>query len=187
MFRYVIYMAAVAGIGLAGHTAISGRADAQMHGPGWRHHDYWQPGWMRRHHWRRGRDADMQARMRRHWTFMHEGLPREYENARSTAAQSKEAISAGGQLYAEHCASCHGKSGLGDGEAGKSLTPSPALLAYLIQRPIAVDSYLLWSISEGGEEFKTGMPAFKDVLKRDEIWKVVSYMRAGFPPKKDSN
>ncbi len=156
MFRYLIYVAAfvaLTGIGLAGHVAVGGRANAQMHGPGWRHHDYWQPGWMRRHHWRRGRDADMQARMRRHWTFIHEGVPQEYETARSTVAQSDEVISVGGKLYAEHCASCHGKSGLG---AGKSLTPSPALLAYLIQRPIAVDSYLLWSISEGGKESKPG-------------------------------
>jgi mono/diheme cytochrome c family protein len=26
------------------------------------------------------------------------------------------------------------------------------------------------------------MPAFKDVLSNDEIWRVVAYMRAGFPP-----
>jgi mono/diheme cytochrome c family protein len=70
---------------------------------------------------------------------------------------------------------------MGDGEAGKSLTPSPALLAWMIQRPVAVDEYLLWTISEGGTEFKTGMPAFKDTLSREEIWKIVAYMRAGFP------
>jgi mono/diheme cytochrome c family protein len=25
------------------------------------------------------------------------------------------------------------------------------------------------------------MPAFKDWLKREEIWKIIAYMRAGFP------
>ena len=115
---------------------------------------------------------------------MHEGVPRAYESARSTVANTDAVIAAGGKLYAEHCASCHGTSGLGDGAAGKSLTPSPALLAYLIQRPISVDPYLLWSIAEGGKAFETGMPAFKDVLSREEIWKVIAYMRAGFPPNK---
>ena len=86
-----------------------------------------------------------------------------------------------GKLYAETCASCHGKTGDGDGEAGKSPTPSPALLSFLIERPISVDPSLLWTISEGGKQFGTDRPAFKDKLSRDEIWKVVAYMRAGFP------
>ena len=70
---------------------------------------------------------------------------------------------------------------MGDGEAAKALDPSPALLAYMIQMPMSVDSYMLWSISEGGEAFGTAMPAFKEVLTKDEIWKIVTYMRAGFP------
>ena len=179
---------AIALIGLtavSGHFAFSNRANAQRGGPGWRHHDFWQPGWMRHHRWgRRHRNPEMRARMQRHWTFMHEGLPRQYENARSNVKPTPAVIAAGAKLYADNCASCHGKTGLGDGEAGKSLTPSPALLAYLIQRPIAVDSYLLWSVSEGGKEFGTAMPAFKDVLARDDIWKVIAYMRAGFPETK---
>ena len=48
-------------------------------------------------------------------------------------------------------------------------------------RPIAVDEYLLWSISEGGRQFDTEMPAFKGTLSREEIWKVIAFMRAGFP------
>jgi mono/diheme cytochrome c family protein len=70
---------------------------------------------------------------------------------------------------------------MGDGEGGKSLSPSPALLANLIEMPMSVDEFLLWSISDGGTAFGTAMPAFKDVLTRDEIWKIVTYMRAGFP------
>lgn len=112
---------------------------------------------------------------------MHDGLPDDYETARSTITVNKATLDEGRQLYAENCASCHGKSGDGDGEAAKSLTPSPALLSFMIQRPIAVDPYLLWTISEGGKQFSTDMPAFKDKLSREEIWKIVAYMRAGFP------
>ncbi|MEZ5857048.1 MAG: cytochrome c [Hyphomicrobiaceae bacterium] len=106
--------------------------------------------------------------------------------AHINGSTTAETVGEGGRLYAPVCASCHGKSGLGDGEAGKALTPSPALLAYLVQHPMAADEYLLWSVSEGGKAFGTAMPAFKDTLKRDEIWKIIAYMRAGFPDVKSA-
>ncbi len=112
---------------------------------------------------------------------MHEGLPKAYQGAVSAIAPTKENVETGGRLYAQHCASCHGKAGMGDGEAAKGLSPSPALLAHMIERPVSVDEYLLWTVSEGGERFGTAMPAFKDVLAKDEIWKIVAYMRKGFP------
>ena len=56
---------------------------------------------------------------------------------------------------------------MGNGDAGKALSPSPALLAYMIRRPIAVDEYLLWSISEGGKQFGTDMPAFNGYSPMD--------------------
>ncbi len=144
--------------------------------------DVWQPGWMHRHMWDgRSGDAEMQARMARHRTYMHEGVPQPYRGATSNVKGRSEAIAAGGRLYAEHCLSCHGKSGMGDGEAAKGLSPSPALLAYMIERPVSVDEFLLWTISEGGQLFGTDMPAFKGTLKRDEIWQIIAYMRAGFP------
>ena len=43
------------------------------------------------------------------------------------------------------------------------------------------DEYLLWSISEGGERSNTDMPPFKSVLEQDEIWRIMAYMRSGFP------
>ena len=119
--------------------------------------------------------------MTRHWTFMHEGVPGAYRGQTNPFESSADVVSEGGQLYATHCALCHGSEGLGDGLIANSLTPSPALLAHLIQMPMAVDEYLLWSISEGGQAFGTDMPAFKDVLSEEEIWKTISYLRAGLP------
>ena len=76
---------------------------------------------------------------------------------------------------------------MGDGEAGKSLSPSPALLAYMIQMPMSVDEYMMWTIAEGGKQFGTSMPAYKDILTENDIWEIVSYMRAGFPPDVENN
>lgn len=176
----VVVLACIAAAG--GLFILATPTSAQMGGHrGWGN-DYWMPGHMNRHMWGPGNsEADVRARMQRHWAFMHRGVPKDYENARSTVPQTPATIGEGGTLYAEHCASCHGKTGLGDGEAGKGLTPSPALLAFLIQRPVAVDEYLLWTISDGGKEFNTAMPAFKETLTREQIWKIVVYMRAGFP------
>ena len=112
---------------------------------------------------------------------MHEGVPAEYAGRANPFESSADIVNEGGQLYATHCALCHGSEGLGDGLLANSLSPSPALLAYLIQMPMAADEYLLWSISEGGQAFGTGMPVFKGVLSREEIWKTISFLRAGLP------
>ena len=146
--------------------------------------DFWQPLWMQRELWGPGKmPPGMRARLLRHMTYMQYGVQKEYQGARSTITSTAEVVTAGGKLYAQHCSSCHGKDGLGDGDASASLIPSPALIAFMIQRPISVDEYLLWSISEGGKDFDTRMPAFRITLSRDDIWKIVAYMRAGFPNK----
>lgn len=140
---------------------------------------------MQRDRWGRGHMGRMhRQRMERHWRFMHQGIPNAYRYVRNPLSATEDVVRAGGKLYADNCSSCHGPRGMGGGEAGKSLNPSPALLAHLIQMPMAVDSYLMWSISEGGVEFKTGMPAFNGVISEQEIWKITTYMRSGFPPSK---
>lgn len=154
--------------------------------------DWWGPGWMGPGHMMpdgMGRDMwgwgmmrpGQQARMQRHWTYMNEGVPAAYRGARNPLRSTDQTLTAGAALYAENCASCHGPTGFGDGEEGRSLTPSPALLTYLVQMPMAGDEYLLWTVSEGGQRFGTDMPAFKDTLTEDQIWSIIAYMRAGFP------
>ena len=150
--------------------------------------DRWNPWWTDHHMWGPGMHKPGQhQRMTRHWSFMNSGLPKEYYGVISPLLPTFEEVQQGKQLYRKNCSTCHGAKGMGDGDIANSLNPSPALLAYLIQMPMTVDGYLLWSISEGGKEFETDMPAFKDILSRDEIWKVIAYMRAGFPSDTESN
>lgn len=157
-------------------------ADAQpMHGPMWGQ-DWWDPGAMHRDSWHPNRMGPGQRmRMFRHWTFMNQGVPLEYRGVRSPISSDTETIATGATIYTENCAACHGDRGFGDGEAGRDLSPSPALLAYMVQMPMAVDEYLFWAISDGGEPFGTDMPAFKGALSEVDIWKVITFMRAGFP------
>jgi mono/diheme cytochrome c family protein len=144
--------------------------------------DPWMPEWMMREPGGPGpMSPTMMARMLRHAEFLNFGVPAEYEGAQSTVKPDERTIGEGRALYRANCAQCHGANGLGDGEEGRALSPSPAVLAFMITRPISVDPYLLWSVSEGGAQFGSEMPAFKGKLSREEIWKIIAFMRAGFP------
>ncbi len=129
---------------------------------------------------------ELRSRAERHREFLQAGVPLEYRSRRSPYPAVTKIITDGGRLYTAHCATCHGTKGLGDGKAGRDLTPLPALLAYMIERPSSVDEYLLWSISEGGAQFGTKMPAFKETLTEPQIWQIVAYMRGGFPVVSDA-
>lgn len=128
---------------------------------------------------------EQQQRMIRFSTFVNKRLPEEYLKAENSVGYTTKAIAVGGPLYAAHCSRCHGETGLGNGQLAHALTPSPALLAYMVQQPIAIDQYLLWSISEGGKPFGTAMPAFKKELTQEQIWQIVAYLRAAFPAIED--
>ena len=124
---------------------------------------------------------EQQQRVIRFSTFVNKRLSQDYLTAQNNVGYTIKAIAEGGPLYAAHCSQCHGEAGLGNGKLASALSPSPALLAYMIQQPIAIDQYLLWTISEGGKPFGTAMPSFKDELSQDQIWQIVAYLRAGFP------
>jgi mono/diheme cytochrome c family protein len=165
------------GAGLIDH----GESGAQLADPplGW---DMWDPESAERDKWRRDRlGDDLRWRMDRHQTFIQDGVPEAYRNAQNPLTRKPANVDRGRTLYAEHCTGCHDPSGMGDGDAGSALYPSPALLAYLLRMPEGADGYLLWAIAEGGAPFGTAMPAFKDTLSQDQIWSIVTFMRAGFP------
>ena len=178
IFRFLA-LAAVAALVLNLNGAVAQSPDQAPHSGQW---DMWNPNWMQRDMWGPGMmGPGMKQRMARHWTFMHQGIPIVYRAARNPLSADAKTISEGRALYRANCASCHGATGIGDGEMANSLNPSPALLAYMIQMPMSVDAYMLWSISDGGAVFGTAMPAFEDTLTQDEIWEIVIYIRAGFP------
>jgi mono/diheme cytochrome c family protein len=109
-----------------------------------------------------------------------EVIPDQYASMTNPSAGNADAAAAGKTIYDGKCASCHGAGGKGDGTAGAALNPKPADLTKTTEDP---DGLLYWRIAEGGtaEPFKTQgslMPAWKDILSKDEIWQVVTYVRS---------
>ena len=144
--------------------------------------DRWNPGWTHRETWEPGRmGSEHRQRMERHWSFMQSGTPAAYRGQTNPFTPDSGIVREGAELYGLHCAGCHGPQGADDSAAVTGLSPSPALLAYMIQIPMSVDEYMMWTITEGGVQSGTAMPAFKETLTNVQIWKVITFMRAGFP------
>ena len=83
-------------------------------------------------------------------------------------------IASGGQLYAQHCATCHGAFGYGDGPRARGLPKPPAnLTGRNTLRHTAGD--LFWWVTNGF----SGSPehAFKRQLPDEERWDLVNFVR----------
>ncbi|MBL8668290.1 MAG: cytochrome c [Rhodospirillales bacterium] len=131
-----------------------------------------------------GRDGmgGMAGSMPRHRQAMMSGVPAPYDSLANPLPRTRETLDRGATVYAENCASCHGPTGRGDGEAGRELSPPPGNLAWLSRMPmVRWDPFMYWAVAEGGSEFGTAMPAFKDTLSKDEIWAVIAYIQARLP------
>ncbi len=85
-----------------------------------------------------------------------------------------EKIQAGQNLYAEHCATCHGESGAGDGPSGRTLVPPPRNLRTLhgwVRGTSLADIFTTTSIGLEG----TAMSAF-DYLTPEERFNITHYV-----------
>jgi len=125
----------------------------------------------------RGNGMMGMSMVRYHFVMMN-GINPEYAAKENPLQPSIQNIEKGRKLYDQNCARCHGATGLGDGEAGKTLNPRPANIAAASKMPMATDSYLYWTIAEGGTPIGTAMPPFLETLKEEDIWKVITYLRA---------
>lgn len=84
-----------------------------------------------------------------------------------------DASTAGAGIFKTNCASCHGATGLGDGEAGMYLDPKPANLVTL--NSAVADDFLYWRINTG--QAGTSMPAWKGILDDQQIWQIIAFIR----------
>ncbi len=115
---------------------------------------------------------------------MGSGVPEPYREMRNPLPRTLSTVERGAVVYKENCISCHDMDGLGQGPAGHNLSPPPGNLAWLAAMPAAqLDSFLYWTVAEGGVPFGSSMPAFRTTLSERDTWAVVAYMQARLPPK----
>ena len=114
--------------------------------------------------------------MHRHWA-----APPGATRTPNPIAADSASVKRGGEIYAKYCAVCHGAAGRGDGPAAKGLSPPPPDLK--VMAPHHPDGDLAWKIAEG----RGPMPAWKDVLTKNQIWDAVNYLKKGLGSTKSEN
>jgi mono/diheme cytochrome c family protein len=108
--------------------------------------------------------ADAQSKP---WT-----VPANYKSMKNPVAKSDAGNKSGMALYNKNCASCHGKTGLGDGVKARALKDSAGDF-----------SSAVYQNQTDGEHFyktkfgKGEMPKYEGKLSDEDIWSMVNYMR----------
>jgi mono/diheme cytochrome c family protein len=114
--------------------------------------------------------------------YAYENTPEGYESAgqnlKNPIVFSDDAVSDGKALYAMFCVHCHGKTGQGDGtivQRGK-FPPIPVKFAPALDLP---EGKMFHTITYG----KGLMGSHAPQLNKEEIWKLVHFIRAKFMEK----
>lgn len=82
-------------------------------------------------------------------------------------------VAAGKALWSQHCSSCHGKTGLGDGSKAAQLKTQPDDFSKAVFHAQS-DGSMFYKVSEGRDD----MPAFKKKISdAEDIWSLVNFMR----------
>ncbi|MEX0986755.1 MAG: c-type cytochrome [Bacteroidales bacterium] len=99
-------------------------------------------------------------------------VPAEYKKMENPVKGDADAVKMGGMLYKRHCASCHGREGLGDGPKARGLkTFSGDFSGDFYQNQ--TDGEHFYKTLKGRDE----MPGYENKVPEEDIWAMVSYMR----------
>lgn len=99
-------------------------------------------------------------------------VPEADAKKKSVVKDDEASISAGKEIWAQQCKSCHGVKGAGDGAKAEKLEITCGDFASKETQDLS-DGSLYWKITEG----RKPMPSFSAKLTDVERWQVVSYMR----------
>jgi mono/diheme cytochrome c family protein len=99
-------------------------------------------------------------------------IPAKYKKMKNPTTANAENLKIGKQLYDKHCASCHGKKGLGDGVKAKKLDtemPDITTKTYKAQ----ADGVKYYQSFIGRDD----MPNFeKKIPDEEDRWFIINYM-----------
>jgi mono/diheme cytochrome c family protein len=99
-------------------------------------------------------------------------VPDNFKSMKNPVAQSDASTKAGLAVFTKNCASCHGKTGLGDGVKARTLKDFPGNFSKADFQSLA-DGDIFYRTKTGRGE----MPKYDGKLADDDIWNVVNYLR----------
>lgn len=108
------------------------------------------------------------------WALSIPAYPDTY--LRSSVAYDAVSVARGMALYKQHCVSCHGVAGHGNGPLATTMQPRPPDLSQPHTALHTAGDMFHW-LTHG---FKPGspMPGFADVMSEDERWDTINFLRA---------
>ena len=100
-------------------------------------------------------------------------VPDKYQKMANPVKSDATSIATGKTLFTQHCQSCHGKKGKGDGPKAAQLdTECGDFTTADFQKQS--DGAIFYKTSEGRKD----MPSFKKKIpEQDDIWAVINYVR----------
>jgi len=123
--------------------------------------------------------------------FEYEKLTNPFRNADGTV--DAEIVEEGRVLFQINCRPCHGTPADGQGPMAYGFRLRPANFRSQDTIATVIEAYAFWRIKEGGiglpvegSPWDSAMPAWKDELTDDQIWKIIAaeYQTAGVEPRR---
>jgi mono/diheme cytochrome c family protein len=99
-------------------------------------------------------------------------VPANFKTMKNPVAQGDASTKAGLAVFTKNCASCHGKTGLGDGVKARALKNFPGDFSKPAFQNLS-DGEIFYKTKTGRDE----MPKYEGKLTDDEIWNTVNYLR----------
>lgn len=101
-------------------------------------------------------------------------VPADKAKAANPVKGDAGSLATGKTLWNQHCASCHGKTGLGDGTKAAQLETTPSDFSKAAFQG-QTDGAMFFKTSEG----RGDMPSFKKKIPdQEDIWALVNFMRS---------
>ncbi len=99
-------------------------------------------------------------------------VPANFKSMKNPVATGDASTKAGLALYTKNCASCHGKTGLGDGVKARALKNFPGDFSKADFQGQSDGDHFYKTKTGRGE-----MPKYEGKLADNDIWNIVNYMR----------
>jgi mono/diheme cytochrome c family protein len=98
--------------------------------------------------------------------------PKSADKIKNPLKGIEEATEQGKKTFVQNCSECHGTGGKGNGPTADMLDTKPAnLTSSKVQKQS--DGAIFWKITTG----QGVMASYKNVLKDEQIWQLVNYIR----------